>query len=111
MIYLGCPYNHEDAKVRKKRFDAVTYVAGCLINEGKVVFSPITQNHPIANIMDLPKGWDYWEKFDSKFLTMCDELHVLMLDGWEKSVGLKGEIELADKLGKLIVYLDPKDYV
>jgi hypothetical protein len=34
---------------------------------------------------------------------------VLTLDGWDKSVGVKGEIEIAENLGIEVIYLKLED--
>jgi hypothetical protein len=46
-------------------------------------FSPISHTHPIALEGDLPLGWEYWKAYDEKMLSICDEMVVLMLPGWE----------------------------
>jgi hypothetical protein len=41
---------------------------------------------------------------DEDFIRRCEEVMVLMLDGWEDSVGVQAEIVLAHQLGKLVSY-------
>jgi len=77
------------------------------MSDGILVFSPISHTHPIALAGDLPGGWDFWKEYDFTFIEWCDELHVLMLDGWQNSTGVKEEVELARQLKKPIVYLEP----
>lgn len=107
IIYLALPYNHEDPKVRKERFLAANRAASKLIQEGNHVFSPISHSHPIAEEGDLPRGWDYWQDYDRLMLSVCTKLVVLKLDGWEQSVGVAGEISIAEEMGLPIVYIDP----
>jgi len=106
-IYLGVPYTG----MEEESFIAVNKAAAILMKEhGHVVFSPISQNHPIAKQEGLPTDWAWWKKFDDVFIAMCDYLYVLKLDGWEDSTGLTAEIKLAKELGKTIVYLE-KDFI
>ena len=98
IAYIGCPYSGTE-EVMGQRFEAVSKVAGDLINKGEIIFSPISMCHPIAKFKELPRGWDYWEQVDRAFLECCYKMYVLMLDGWEESAGLLEEIKIAEELG------------
>lgn len=108
LIYIAVPYSEGNAslELREYRYNAVTKYAAFLTEEGYQVFSPITQSHPISLLMDKPVTWEYYEKYDTRMLSFCTELHVLMLDGWNNSVGVKKEIELARKFGYNIHYIE-----
>lgn len=106
MIYLASPYTHDDPKVRAERWIAVCKECARLMSRGIKVFSPIAHTHPIA-LQGLRGDWDFWKSYDSQFLEWCSELWVLMLEGWEDSVGIKEEIELAKCMGKPIQYVIP----
>ena len=97
MIYLASPYSHPDSTIREQLF-AACRAAAELMRAGHIVFSPVAQCHPIAQ-HGLPTDWSYWERVDRRFLEVCDEVVVLMLDGWRESVGVR-EIESAGELGK-----------
>lgn len=105
LIYIGCPYQHDDIAVMEQRFQKVSKKAAELMSAGKQIFSPISMCHPMAQY-GLPRGWEFWAEFDKQFLEMCSELYVLKLDGWEKSTGLRAEIKIAIELGIKIVYLE-----
>ena len=104
LIYLACPYKHEDPEVMQQRFEAVTKAAVELMAEGYLVFSPITHSHPMASRFNLPGGWDFWKEFDTAFLVTCDELHILKLDGWEDSHGIAQETQMAKEWHMKVVY-------
>ena len=106
LVYLASPYSHEDAHVRAWRFHWAAEYAAKLMRDGWMVFSPIAHTHPIAEF-GLPKGWVFWEKFDRLFLDACSGLVVLKLPGWEKSTGIKAEIEYMTDTGKPIEYHEP----
>jgi hypothetical protein len=106
MIYLASPYTHTDPGVREERFDAACRAAATLIRAGHHVFSPVAHSHPIARY-GLPLDWQFWESFDRRVLEMCDEVVVLTLPGWEDSVGVRAEIQLARDLGKLVAAHSP----
>ena len=107
MIYLASPYSHSDAHVREQRFRAVCRAAARLMRNGDVVFSPIAHGHPIA-LHGLPTDWRFWERHDREQLARCDEVIVLMLDGWRDSEGVQAEIRIAAELGKPVRYLEPE---
>ena len=105
MIYLACPYSHPDPAVREQRFDAVNKAAARLMADGRHVFSPISHTHPIALVGELPLGWDYWQEYDRIMLAACSEVIVLILDGWQQSKGVQGEIAIARDMGLPISYM------
>ena len=51
--------------------------------------------------------------YDRRFLEACDEVVVLLLDGWRESIGVKAEIEIVRELGKPVSFLfaigDPRE--
>ena len=70
------------------------------------MFSPIVHGHPLVD-HGLPTDWSFWERFDRDHLERCDEVIVLMLDGWRESVGVAAEIRIAGELDKPVWYLAP----
>lgn len=92
------------------RYEAVTLVAGDLMNRHHVVYSPITHNHPIAERTDLPRTWDFWKLFDLPMLDLSESLFVLCLPGWKKSTGVTAEIEYAKSKNIPIVYMEPSAF-
>lgn len=105
LIYLACPYSHNDLAVRESRFDAANRVAAALMRRGEFVFSPLSHSHPMVDY-GLPGGWEFWQRFDRVMLGCCDEVRVLRLPGWEESVGVRAEIAYAKAQGMPVVFLD-----
>lgn len=106
MIYLASPYSHPEVMVREQRFREACCAVATLLASGRAVFSPIVQGHPLVEY-GLPTDWPFWERFDRDHLVRCDEVVVLMLDGWRESVGVTAEIRIAVELGKPVRYLAP----
>ena len=98
LIYLASPYAHESAKVREARLEAVRFVCGRLVNEGKIVLSPMVYLGELALFRGVhpPQGW---YAFDLQLLARSDELLVLQLPGWEDSKGVMVEIAGAQTKG------------
>ena len=110
LIYLACPYNHADKIIMHSRFDAVTQAAGHLMIQGKIIFSPITHCHPIAQCYELPRSWEFWKSFDEVYIGHSDEMYILTLSGWEDSIGVTSERQMMREQQKPISLLDPIDY-
>jgi len=106
LIYLASPYSHPDLTLRTIRFHSVCRVAGILMSRGEFVYSPIAHTHPIAEVMDLPTGWEYWARYDELIIRRCDLMYVLTIDGWDTSVGVQAEIEIAHLQAMPIIYVD-----
>jgi nucleoside 2-deoxyribosyltransferase len=107
MIYLACPYSHPDIATVKARFEAANCAAARLIGAGEIVFSPISMTHPIAMVMGNHLSAD-WYAFDEAFMERCDGMAVLLLDGWEESLGVAREIAWFEARGLPIRYIDPE---
>jgi hypothetical protein len=105
LIYLASPYNHADEEVRERRFHEVCYFASVLMRGGVKLFCPIAHTHPIAEAGGLPKGWDYWGEYDKLMLAACSGLWIAPIDGWQESVGVAGEVEIAKARGLPIRYV------
>lgn len=105
VIYLASPYSHCDPAVRGQRFRGACRAAVALIEQGHLVFSPIAHSHALVE-HGLPGDWSFWERHDRHHLTHCDEVVVLMLDGWEGSAGIQEEVRFAKEMNKPVRYID-----
>lgn len=106
IIYLACPYTHEDKSIEEKRFHQISKIAADLNAKGKVAFSPITYGHTLLSYSSMPTNWVFWQTFCLSFLEHSKEIWVYKMDGWEKSRGVQEEIEFAKKSGIKIKYID-----
>ena len=96
LIYLASPLAHSSAEVRKARLEAVRHVCGKMIDEGRIVLSPLVYAGELAQRgFHAPQGWYAW---DLQFLARSDELVVLQLPGWADSKGVLVEIAAAQAL-------------
>jgi len=108
LIYLACPYSHENPDVRNTRWSAANIAAAKLMSQGLYVFSPISHTHPIAVASNgtLPIGWDFWEGFDRQYLNVCKKIIVLRIPGWDTSTGVLAEIKIGTEAGIPVEYMD-----
>lgn len=100
-IYLSVPYTG----MEDESFEKVSSKAAELMRQRHIVFSPINHTHHMGKLFNLPGDWQFWKEQDEAFIPWCDELWVLCLDGWEKSVGVRAEMDLAISLGKEIRFI------
>lgn len=115
LCYVASVYSQGKASesLMQKRYEFVRdWVADHFENsveDDMVLYSPIVHNHPLAVVHDLPKTWDFWRKVDVATLRRSDLLIVLKMNGWEESVGVQGEIDVARNLSIPIVYIDVEE--
>lgn len=112
LIYLASPYSHRLKSIRHRRWRQVTQIGAQLIAEGVHIFGPITESHSYSEANPkIGKGWEFWKTHYELMLSKCDELWVVMLDGWENSKGVQGEIAYATERGIPITYIKPEKYL
>lgn len=114
-IYLAIPYSG----LQEESFKIANQVAAQLMMEGHVVFSPISHSHSVSLENSLPGTWEFWIEQDKEFVKWADELYIIiipnktvdtnyLLEGIqliEKSVGVQGEILIANEFNKPIKYV------
>jgi hypothetical protein len=115
-IYLAGPYTakgyQSETDLRKQltqgaRFNMLTKFAAQIMAAELLVYSPITHSHPMTLHEALPGTWAYWERMDREMLSICSELWIMKLDGWEDSEGLQDEIAIASEWRKPVVFIEP----
>lgn len=108
-IYLATPHNHEDPQIRDLRFKKAQLAAATVFSYQIPCYSPIAHWHPIAIDHDLPHGWSYWQQQDEALLKSCHSMWVILIEGWETSKGIKGEVLFCRAHSKPVEYIDPMD--
>jgi hypothetical protein len=108
-IFVSLPYTHADKAVIQKRFESACKYSAKLLKEGHIAISPIVTGHAILTVTDLPGDFEFWENYCYETLKVCNEVHVLCMPGWEESIGVEGEIQVAIALGLHIEYIELKD--
>lgn len=95
IIYVAIPFSHPDEHIRNERFEMANKYAARLMLQGRIVFSPISHSVPISKHIGNPNDSDFYVKQDLFWLKYCNEMHVLMINGWETSKGIKKETDFA----------------
>ena len=107
MIYLASPYSSEDPVVRKQRYNVVADYTAKQMARGFHIFSPIFYGHQLSEDYNLPTDAAYWWKFNREFLAASAEFHILIMPGWQQSVGIKQELEFAQAIGLPVMRVYP----
>ncbi len=92
MIYVASPYTHDNHLVVAKRYKETQEYVARLFKDGEWAFSPIVHCHTLAKTFDLPTDAHYWLGYNLHMLTRADALHVLQLNDWEGSIGVRNEV-------------------
>lgn len=87
---------------------SITAAVTARLNErgGLNVYSPIVHGHHLPHPAHLAKSDSFWRPFNEDEIRRSDELWVLALGGWERSVGVSREIEYAQALGMPVWIID-----
>lgn len=109
MIFISAPYTSSTGNKdeEKERYNHVCRYAAKLTKAGNVVQSPILIGHQLLHLENIPGDYTFWKNISITTLLHCDAVHILMLDGWDKSVGVRDEIEHAKLLNMPIEYIAP----
>ena len=107
MIYLACPYWHEDPAIREARVHALAAFHAHLIRKPPRSFF----YNPLANSIgaaheEIPEA--YWRNHGLHMVELAQSIYVFCLPGWMESKGVKAEIDLAHKRAIPVHYFTPE---
>lgn len=105
LIYVAAPYGDPDPSVVAQRMQAYLTVDAILLKQGKFTVSPLAKHFGLT-VSQSPSDWKYWQSYSRAMLDQCEALIVIKLNGWDHSVGVKGEIEYAHHINLPIYYVD-----
>jgi len=104
-VVVVAPFNTPDVELKKKRVHTIGVYCGELFKQGIVPVSALLLGLAIAEHNELPTDTATWIKFNKGQIRSCDEMHVLMLEGYLNSIGVQTEIAEAIELGITIKYI------
>lgn len=107
MIYLASPYSTPIPSVLEQRVNAARQFTAACIKQGLPVFSPIVYYHPFATAFNLPTDAKYWHAMNMPFLRSAEAVFLLCLIGWDKSEGIKIELNVAKLIGIPVIKYGP----
>jgi len=109
--YLAIPYSSPYESVMDFRAEVSDIICADLMNQGRLIYAPISSCHHIAKKYGLPRDWKFWRRLDREFIKTCGKIIVITLNGWKKSTGVRAEIRLAKKYGLEYEEIDPTPYL
>lgn len=104
--YLMAPYSHPDPEVRERRQRIAAKVAADLTRAGEFVYCPTAYGHMLTVLGNLPITHDFWMPHCMAFLRHATKAKVLMLDGWETSIGIGMELHVCGNAGIPVEYIE-----
>jgi hypothetical protein len=122
LVYICSPFTyklqpHQNSQVKfvneQKRFDRITAIAAKLTYKYRAQYAfdlPITSSYMLELYEPRLHGdFEFWADRDLFMVReKAEEVWVVTMSGWRKSVGVTAEIACAKKHGKKIRYVDPK---
>lgn len=96
-IFVAIPYNGTTEE-KEHRLKILSIYCISLFKDNQSPISPLLMGLMMVKEGNLPTDSETWKIYSETLLKGCDELHILMVNGWENSIGIKYEIEEANKL-------------
>lgn len=107
LTFVSSPYSSPNRRLVGKRVHEVSKYCAEQIEKGNNLFSPIAYGSMLLDHYELESNWTFWQGFCETMLLKSDKMTVLMLDGWENSEGVAGEIKFAKEHNIPIEYIKP----
>lgn len=115
LAYLAIPYGHKSQAVVNWRVETFYRVDAWMIQHGYHIVSPMekfgllsasrTKIYGDAFAINIGDDWTFWEQHGRTLLQACHKVIVICVPGWQDSVGVKAEIEIAQQLGTEVLHL------
>ncbi len=116
LVYLANSYSShikdrdKAAAQRAQRRILESSVGGRLKKKyGVTLILPIAVSASMSDLCEFGTGFDTWADDDYTFISVCNEVWVLVAHGWDTSKGVKAEIEFAHKLCMPVYYVNSID--
>lgn len=103
--YLASPYTAHPGGI-EAAYEAACRAAARLIAAGVPVFAPVAHSHPVATHGGLdPLDHAIWLPADQPMMDGAGGLLVLTLAGWDRSHGVRHEVDAIAGAGRPVQYL------
>lgn len=116
LIYVASPYTAKGfpkelkKTIERQRASLITKIIGQLQDKHEAAFiGPITQSHHTAKHMDSKtEKFACWRDIDLTYISHCEQVWVVTMNGWDKSTGVLAEIAFAEQEDIPVFFIDPK---
>ena len=113
LVYLANSYSSKNPDKDRGKLESAqrrcleSYIGGALKKKyGFTFILPIAMSASMADFCEFGTGFSEWEGDDYTLISKCDELWVLLSDGWKESVGVQAEIKFAHVQKIPVKYID-----
>jgi hypothetical protein len=106
MIFVSIPYSSPYVEIVEERVKALSIYCAQLLAKGVIPTSPVLFGSTVLKHYNLPSDFGYWSVLSLEYVEHSEEVHVLLLDGWKESTGVRNEIEKARELKIPIKYIN-----
>jgi hypothetical protein len=111
LVYLASPYSSKMQEVMRQNYVHARSAAARLFQAGINLYSPIVNWHPVAEAHGAPTDAESYKTLDTMLLNRCDIFMVLGIFGWNQSIGVAHEYEVAYQKGIPLLWLHPASLV
>ena len=109
LVFIATPYSHSDPTIVEQRRKTVGNVCARLIEKG---VHPISPGLYGLSLMEFKAkedtSWESWSDLCIAILKKCSAMFIIDVKDWEKSNGVKGELEKALLLDIPVYLLNPE---
>lgn len=108
LVYVATPFSDPDPIIRQNRYlDTYWFIREQTRKyPSNLYYSPIYYYYRIAQSIGARDDADFWWGHNKLMLDAASRMLVVKMAGWEKSKGVKAEIEYMTKLKKPIKYVE-----
>lgn len=110
-VYIAGPYGEAGASESTKqiRYNKTVEYLSYLTTLEQNAYGAVVVNHTL-NRFEVPQEWSFWQANSKRILEGSESLHVLTSPGWQTSIEVIENIELA-KINKIdILYINPETF-
>lgn len=97
--YLMTPYSHKSLAVCTQRVVVADAYAAKLMEQGEIIFSPITHGHRIEPHMSRKGSQEFWMRQCIAMLKKSNHAYLLPQAGWQESAGVQQELAFCKAAG------------
>lgn len=110
IVFISSPYGHVNPVVVAQRIHHTKRYVAHLLNANVQAISPTVYGHSIVTEYAIPGDWAFWQNFCLAYLLKSKEMHILCLDGWKESIGVKGEVLACIEAGITVYFVEHNTY-
>ena len=110
LTYLSMPFSHPDPQVVAHRMETFWKAMAHWTSSGVCMVSPMALQPMLAICPEVGQDWAAWARYSETLLQACAHMMVLALPGWDASVGVQGELALAERLNIPVVFIRPDTF-